>query len=208
MTRKKEPSREDIILERIGKKYEQKLRILFQEIKLRMKNLPEDENLPENENPFLDENLLLDENLFLVVDLIVEYKTALWAMADEINSEYTLGDLPKKSTLIPAYCWHCGKLYLKRTRISKKSFNDAYFGDSRIEKKAPNRKYCSRECANQAFYLRKNKIPHEPGITRLCSVCQKPLPENASLKRKTCSDKCRKQKQRKTISALSPSVVA
>jgi len=147
--------------------------------------------------------------------IILKCKSQLWhetvdkvsyLIAYEISVECEKADIDKKtrkSTLIPAQCWHCGKWYPMRVRLSKTNINDVYYGDAMPIRKAKQRKYCSPECANQAFYMRKNEIK-KSDMPRLCAVCGKPLPQGASLKRITCSDKCRQQKRRKSISVLSP----
>lgn len=119
-------------------------------------------------------------------------------MGEEITAECEKAGIlseTRKSTRIPALCRHCGKLYSTRVRLSKRNINDVYYGDAEPIRKAKQRIYCSPKCADQAYYMRKKGIEKADG-PRLCEICKKPLDPDSSLKRKTCSDKCRKKLER------------
>lgn len=184
----KEPSSEEIIVKRIGQKYQP----VFDQLDNIFKNLLK---------KISEYNKTGDPRIIVLYGKLHLFRETLdklsYLISNEIYAECEKAGIKsaRKSTLIPTRCWHCSKLHLTRVPLSKTNINDVYYDDADPILKAKQKKYCSRKCANQAFYMRKKGIKKSID-GRICTVCGVPLPENASLKRKTCSDKCRKRLER------------
>ena len=183
-----EASCEEIIVKRIGRKYQPVFDRLDNIYKNLLKKISEYE---KTSDPRINELMGTHQRFWETVNIVssrIGYEIYAGCERAGIKSA-------RKSTLIPARCLHCRKLYLTRVPLSKTNINDVYYDDADLILKAKQKKYCSRKCANQAFYMRKKGI--KKSIEgRICIVCGSPLPKNANLGRKTCSDKCRKKLER------------